>query len=126
VATGEVQSLATNPKAGVSTTGGVGIEEMKLARKERQEQAFEAYAKRKGYLDVEIELRTGQAARSFKQLLELNDAGTRASAPRSHAGKTHTRGRPLVPRVALSGLAETRPSRHAAVQRISASLFPPL
>lgn len=84
VAEGEVQSLATLPQPGTSSTGGVGIREMKLGRKERQEQALEAYNKRKGYLDLEIEQRTGQAARAFKQLLALNDSGARlapASAP---------------------------------------------
>jgi len=74
MAVGEVQSLATILQLAMSSTGGVGVEEMKLARKERQEQACEAYNKRKGYLNVEVELRTGQAARSFKQLLSLNDS----------------------------------------------------
>ncbi|KAJ1617982.1 hypothetical protein T492DRAFT_892796, partial [Pavlovales sp. CCMP2436] len=38
MAVGEVQSLATILQLAMSSTGGVGVEEMKLARKERQEQ----------------------------------------------------------------------------------------
>lgn len=102
MAVGEVQSLATFPKPGISSTGGVGIEEMKLARKERQEQAMEAYTKRRGYLNVEIELRTGHAARSFKQLLELNDSGVRACCARLRAPPARA---PIWPRSWIAAVA---------------------
>ena len=76
VAVGEVQTLPTHGKLhlGVSSTNHAGLKEMLISRKARHEQAFEAYKKRTGQLEVELEARTAHVARSFKQLMALNDA----------------------------------------------------
>ena len=76
VAVGEVQTLPTHGKLqlGVSSTNHSGLKEMLIARKARHEQAFEVYKKRTGQLEVELEARTAHVARSFKQLMALNDA----------------------------------------------------
>ena len=76
VAVGEVQTLPTHGKLqlGVSSTNHSGLKEMLIARKARHEQTFEVYKKRTGQLEVELEARTAHVARSFKQLMALNDA----------------------------------------------------
>ena len=76
IAVGEVQTLPTHGKLqlGVSSTNHSGLKEMLIARKARHEQAFEVYKKRTGQLEVELEARTAHVARSFKQLMALNDA----------------------------------------------------
>ena len=75
-AVGEVQTLPTHGKLrlGVSSTNHAGLKEMLIGRKARHEEAIEAYKKRVGQMDVELEARTGHVARSFKQLMALNDA----------------------------------------------------
>ena len=76
VAVGEVQTLPTHGKMqlGVSSTNHSGLKEMLISRKARHEHAFEAYKKKTGELNVELEARTAHVARSFKQLMALNDA----------------------------------------------------
>ena len=75
-AVGEVQTLPTHGKLrlGVSSTNHAGLKEMLIGRKARHEEAIESYKKRVGQMDVELEARTGHVARSFKQLMALNDA----------------------------------------------------
>ena len=76
VAHGEVQSLPGYGKLmpGQSSTGHAGLKEMQISRKARHETAIETYQKRLVQLEVELEGRTGQVARGFKQLISLNDA----------------------------------------------------
>ena len=76
VANGEVQSLPGYGKMwpGQSSTAHAGLKEMQISRKARHEAAIETYQKRLVQLEVELEGRTGQVARGFKQLISLNDA----------------------------------------------------
>ena len=76
VSMGEVQSLPGYSKLlkGESSTGHAGLKEMQISRKARHEGAIEGYQKRLVTMEVELEAKTGQVARGFKQLIGLNDA----------------------------------------------------
>eukprot|EP00900_Chrysochromulina_parva_P001466 jgi/Chrpa1/1131/Chrysochromulina_OHIO_Genome00014633-RA len=76
VAIGESQTLQNHGKMmpAVSSTNHAGMKEMLIARKARHENAIEAFKKRMGSMEVELEARTGAVARSFKALMVLNDA----------------------------------------------------
>lgn len=75
-AIGESQTLQTHGKMipATSSTDHAGMKEMLICRKARHEDAIEAFKKRMGLMEVELEARTGYVARSFKQLMSLNDA----------------------------------------------------
>ena len=62
VAVGEVQTLPNHGKMQLATssTNHAGVKEMSISRKARHENAIEAFKKRAGQMDVELEARTSQ------------------------------------------------------------------